>query len=182
MEPEKIAELEEVLDANDRTRQVAVNVISELQVEPKNEPVLPDDIHVPLTLASIGTTIWSLGELYVGEGRKKYWSTRGCKYKHPYPIGYKATKSHFGNNYTMTITKGDNGPVFSVQVNQSSTIFTGPTPTAPWTEACKKSKSQNTRVSGPLFYGFSDILTMHLIERMEGYDLACQPEIPEQRT
>ena len=53
----------------------------------------------------------------------------------------------------MTIEEGDkpeDGPIFKVQVNSSKTIFTGATPTAPWTDACKKSKSQGTRVSGPL--------------------------------
>ncbi|KAI8145209.1 hypothetical protein BJV82DRAFT_51270 [Fennellomyces sp. T-0311] len=116
---------------------------------------------------SIGTTIWELGRIYTEEGRSKYWSGRGvgvkeqirdkclktikkCRYKHPYPIGFRATKSHFGNEYTMTIEKGDEGPVFKVQVNSSKTIYSGATPTAPWTEACKKSKSQGTRVSGPL--------------------------------
>lgn len=28
-------------------------------------------------IVSIGTTIWSLGELYTGKGRSKYWSGRG---------------------------------------------------------------------------------------------------------
>ncbi|KAI8340245.1 hypothetical protein BC941DRAFT_338529, partial [Chlamydoabsidia padenii] len=98
-----------------------------------------------------------------------------CKFKHPYPIGYRATKAHFGNQYTMTISEGENGPLFSVQVNSSQT-FTGATPTAPWTTACLKSKSQGTRVSGPLFYGFSDLITMRLIEELENYDKAAEPE------
>lgn len=91
-----------------------------------------------------------------------------CKYKHPYPIGYRATKSHFGNDYTMGISQDTEGgpPVFTVciglrkeenklivfdfQVQLNQTTWKGHTPTAPWTEACIKSKSSSTRVSGPL--------------------------------
>jgi hypothetical protein len=40
------------------------------------------------------------------------------------------------------------GPIFTVQ--HKSSVWTGVTPTAPWTEACMKSKSSTTRVSGPL--------------------------------
>lgn len=74
-----------------------------------------------------------------------------CRYKHPYPIGYRATKTHFGNDYTMGIlppkVEGE-GPIFTVQ--HKSKVWIGITPTAPWTEACLKSKSHTTRVSGPL--------------------------------
>lgn len=88
--------------------------------------------------------------LFVIETKQFTNSNLQCKYKHPYPIGYRATKSHFGNDYTMGISKGADGqpPIFTVQLN--STTWTGNTPTAPWTEACIKSKSSTTRVSGPL--------------------------------
>ncbi|CEG82976.1 hypothetical protein RMATCC62417_16961 [Rhizopus microsporus] len=168
--PEEITELDEIVDENDRVRQLD---IAERPNEADKDDSLPtfENIYVPLTLRSIGTTIWSLGTLNTGKGRSKSWSSRGCKYKHPYPIGYRATKSHFGNEYTMGIEANSNGePVFTVQLN--STTFTGKTPTAPWTEACIRSKSSSTRVSGPLFFGFSDPLTMHLIENMEGYQEA----------
>ncbi|KAH8552964.1 hypothetical protein BGW37DRAFT_423040 [Umbelopsis sp. PMI_123] len=100
-----------------------------------------------------------------------------CMFRHPYPIGYKASKLAFDETYTMTISKGENGPIFTVST--SGKIFRGATPTAPWTEACKRSKSQGTRVSGPLFYGFSDAITMKLLEEMEGYAEASRPE-PEE--
>ncbi|KAL0083373.1 hypothetical protein F4703DRAFT_1905172 [Phycomyces blakesleeanus] len=101
-----------------------------------------------------------------------------CRYRHPYPIGFRATKAHFGNDYAMVIEKGPDGegPVFTVQVNGTGTVFKGATPTGPWTEACKRSKSQGTRVSGPLFHGFSDLITMSLIQSLDGYDLASEPE------
>ncbi|KAG0166687.1 hypothetical protein DFQ28_006964 [Apophysomyces sp. BC1034] len=182
-EPEKIADLEEILDQDDRARQIAINLVEERRnMSLTNKEELPKNIYVPLTLTSIGTTILSLGEIYTGKGRTKYWSSRGCRYKHPYPIGYRATKSHFGNNYTMSIEKGlpGEGPVFTVQVNSSGAVFKGMTPTAPWTDACKRSNSQGTRVSGPLFYGFSDLVTMQLIEGMEGYELASKPETADE--
>ncbi|KAG0749443.1 hypothetical protein G6F57_002255 [Rhizopus arrhizus] len=170
--PEEITDLSEVVDENDRVRQLE---IAEKEIEQEDTLSLSKNIHVPLTLRSIGTTIWSLGELNTGKGRSKAWSSRGCKYKHPYPIGYRATKSHFGNDYTMGITLSAEGePNFTVQIN--STTFNGKTPTAPWTEACIRSRSSSTRVSGPLFFGFSDPVTMHLIEKMEGYKEASLPE------
>lgn len=48
----------------------------------------------------------------------------------------------------MGILAGEDGPVFTVQ--HKSITWSGNTPTAPWTEACIKSKSSSTRVSGPL--------------------------------
>ncbi|KAI8047384.1 hypothetical protein BDF21DRAFT_209746 [Thamnidium elegans] len=166
--PEDFSELSEIVDDNDRIRQL--EVIEKRKDEEQTQILnLPEEIYVPVTLrlGSIGTTIWALGELNTGKGRSRAWSSRGCKYKHPYPIGYRATKSHFGNDYTMGITAGEDGPVFTVQ--HKSITWSGNTPTAPWTEACIKSKSSSTRVSGPLFYGFSDPITMRLIENMEGY-------------
>ncbi|KAI9336044.1 hypothetical protein BD770DRAFT_401856 [Pilaira anomala] len=165
--PEDYSELSEIVDDNDRVRQLEI-----VEKRKEEEQIiisnLPEEIHVPVTLRSIGTTIWALGELNTGKGRSKAWSSRGCKYKHPYPIGYRATKSHFGNDYTMGILAGEDGPVFTVQ--HKSITWSGNTPTAPWTEACIRSKSSSTRVSGPLFYGFSDPITMKLIENMEGYE------------
>ncbi|KAI8889467.1 hypothetical protein K501DRAFT_208490 [Backusella circina FSU 941] len=175
--PEDITELEDLVDDNDRIRQQEMAQVKSEKT--KYEEMLTssiDSVSVPVTLRSIGTTIWSLGKLNTDTGRSKSWSSRGCRYKHPYPIGYEATKSHFGNDYTMKILAGEAGepPLFTVQVG--STIFKGNTPTAPWTEACIKSKSSSTRVSGPLFYGFSDPLTMRLIEEMEGYEKTLLPE------
>ncbi|ORX54022.1 hypothetical protein DM01DRAFT_1335871, partial [Hesseltinella vesiculosa] len=179
-QPDDTVELQDLLDEQDRIRQAAMEAKLKRQRD-EDAQILPDNVSVPLTLTSIGTTIWELGKLYTGDDRKKYWSSHGCRYKHPYPIGFRATKSHFGNNYTMTISEGKpgEGPVFSVRVNESQTTFEGPTPTAPWTDACKRSNSQGTRVSGPLFYGFSDLLTMHLIQDMDNYDDCADSETLE---
>ncbi|KAI9030140.1 hypothetical protein CLU79DRAFT_425530 [Phycomyces nitens] len=172
--PEEIMELDDLLDQNDRIRQV--EHMEEARTH--NEQAKKEIDQLGDSIMSIGTTIWDLGELYTGKGRSKYWSNRSCRYKHPYPIGFRATKNHFGNDYGMLIEKGPEGegPVFTVQINGTGTIFKGATPTGPWTEACKRSKSQGTRVSGPLFHGFSDLITMSLIQNMKGYELASEPE------
>ncbi|GAB5589695.1 hypothetical protein Unana1_04595 [Umbelopsis nana] len=192
--PEDISDLESLLDDNDRVRDLAVVPERRRVVDPSTslwrgkkqhtgflaEIPVPKCVYPPLTLASIGTTIWELGKLETGVGRKKYWSGRGCMFRHPYPIGYRASKFAFDEVYTMTISKGENGPIFTVEGEKSRKLFKGATPTAPWTEACKKSKSQGTRVSGPLFYGFSDAITMKLLEEMEGYEAAGLPEEEEE--
>ena len=37
---------------------------------------MPDEIYVPLTLASIGTTILALGQIHAGSDKHLYWSNR----------------------------------------------------------------------------------------------------------
>jgi hypothetical protein len=71
----------------------------------------------------------------------------------------------------MTILEGPDGrPSFVVSQDQGKT-FTGPTPTSPWTDVCLlfSNKHGGTRISGPLFFGFSDPVTMALLERMPGH-------------
>eukprot|EP00122_Pirum_gemmata_P001158 Pgem_evm1s1035 len=75
----------------------------------------PMNIGFPLTLCSIGVTVWDIGKIYTGENPGLYWSTSSCKHQHPYPVGYKASKIHFGRMYDMEITASEDGPVFSVK-------------------------------------------------------------------
>ncbi|KAF9989711.1 hypothetical protein BGZ75_005239 [Mortierella antarctica] len=125
--------------------------------------------HVPLTLGSIATTIWEIGTIYKGkENRAKYWSGKGSLFRHPYPIGYRAEKFHFRDRYTMHIKEGPDGPIFIVE-SASGQVFQGSSPTHPWTKACLASYSKGTRISGPLFFGFSDPITQKMIEDLEGY-------------
>ena len=71
-------ELDDILDDHDRVKQleIAENKKQEQEIVINN---LPNDISVPFTLRSIGTTVWSLGELVKGRGRSKAWSSRGVK-------------------------------------------------------------------------------------------------------
>ncbi|KAG0359442.1 hypothetical protein BC939DRAFT_406884 [Gamsiella multidivaricata] len=123
----------------------------------------------PLTLGSIATTIWDIGKLYTGkENRLRYWSGKGSLFRHPYPIGFKAEKYHFRDRYTMHIKEGPDGPIFIVE-SASGTVYEGNSPTLPWTKVCLDSYSKGTRISGPLFFGFSDPITQKMIEDLDGY-------------
>jgi hypothetical protein len=50
------------------------------------------------------------------------------------------------------------------QIRDTTTgeVFTGTSPTHPWTAMCL-AKGTGTRISGPLFYGFSDPITQQAI-------------------
>ncbi|KAF9905459.1 hypothetical protein EC991_001626 [Linnemannia zychae] len=124
------------------------------------------EIEIP---RSIATTIWELGSIYKGEKNKlKYWSGGGSLFKHPYPIGYRAEKFYFRERYMMHIKEGPEGPIFIVE-SASGRVFEGSSPTLPWTKVCLASSSKGTRISGPLFFGFSDPITQKMIEGLEGY-------------
>ncbi len=45
---------------------------------------------------------------------------------------------------------------------KSGVVFSGPSPTKPWTDVCLAHKT-GQRISGPLFFGFSDIVTQRAI-------------------
>ncbi|KAF9166453.1 hypothetical protein DFQ26_007840 [Actinomortierella ambigua] len=131
---------------------------------------LPDNISAPLTLRSIATTIWEMGKIYDGTTNKlSYWSGNGSLYKHPYPVGFKAEKQYFGSTFAMEIQATDSGPEFIVRNMHNGQTFRGPSPTQPWTKACLASHSKGTRISGPLFFGFSDPLLQKMIEKLDGY-------------
>ncbi|KAJ1674771.1 hypothetical protein EV182_002595 [Spiromyces aspiralis] len=116
---------------------------------------LSETIYAPLTLVSIGTTILEIGRI--------------CMYHHPYPVGYKAQKRHFDRLFCMEIEKGEHGPIFIVSTENGNRRWSGDTPTKPWTKVCIALCNNKTRISGPLFFGFSDPITQRMIERLEGY-------------
>eukprot|EP01114_Cavostelium_apophysatum_P018149 TRINITY_DN5553_c0_g1_i1.p2 TRINITY_DN5553_c0_g1~~TRINITY_DN5553_c0_g1_i1.p2 ORF type:complete len:364 (+),score=71.64 TRINITY_DN5553_c0_g1_i1:28-1092(+) len=126
----------------------------------------PKNISLPLTLGSIQTTIESLGTIKRGPDEDLYWSKQK---KHRYPIGWKSSKLYNGKMYHMEIKEGPpgKGPLFEVKEGENGPTYFGPTPTKPWTDICIKSRSSGTRVSGPLFFGFSDPITLQLIEDLE---------------
>ena len=62
----------------------------------------------------------------------------------------------------MSIVAGLVGPRFRVTDDRSGEVFEGESPTKPWTGVCV-SKRLGTRISGPLFFGFSDPMTMRAL-------------------
>jgi hypothetical protein len=62
----------------------------------------------------------------------------------------------------MSIVAGLVGPRFRVTDDRSGETFEGESPTKPWTGVCV-SKRLGTRISGPLFFGFSDPMTMRAL-------------------
>ena len=133
---------------------------------PRKAISLPEnvDFAAPFTLRSIGTTIFELGSVHRGEWAQNYWSNRGCKYHHAYPVGYRATKDIFDRTYEMRIDAGPTGPIFSVRDLTSGRLFKGTSPTKPWTDVCIAHKT-GQRISGPLFFGFSDPITQQAIAK-----------------
>eukprot|EP01135_Chromosphaera_perkinsii_P001176 Nk52_evm15s160 gene=Nk52_evmTU15s160 len=135
--------------------------------------LLQTQITLPITLCSISTTIWNMGNIVKGKNEHLYWSSKQCVYHHPYPVGYRATYSAFKNQYEMCIedSADGTGPIFIVKKTNGTKMesWTGLSPTKPWTGACIASKSPGSRRSGPRLYGFSDPLTMKLIQELPGY-------------
>ena len=131
--------------------------------DPANYP----DCHVaaPFSLASIGVTVLDLGVVHRAAFAPRYWSSKGCLYHHAYPVGYRASKTHFGRSWTMTIDAGEVGPIFRVVDDASGAVFEGVTPTKPWTAVCESMRTK-TRISGPLFFGFSDPVTMRALAEL----------------
>jgi len=111
--------------------------------------------------------VHSLGDVFRGAFKQRYWSNPGCLFHHAYPAGYVASKHHFGTHYEMRIDTSEVGPVFRVTNTQTGLTFTGHSPTKPWTEHCLAMKTK-TRISGPLFFGFSDPITMRALA--QSYD------------
>jgi hypothetical protein len=134
--------------------------------KPRKAIILPKNtvFAAPFTLKSIGTTILELGAVFRGEWAQLYWSNRGCLHHHAYPVGYRATKEMFGRTYEMSIDAGATGPVFSVRDLSTGRLFSGTSPTKPWTDVCIAQKT-GQRISGPLFFGFSDPLTQQAIAK-----------------
>eukprot|EP00959_Pyramimonas_sp_CCMP1952_P058720 1226151-Pyramimonas_sp.AAC.2 len=72
-------------------------------------------VTAPVYLRSIDVTLLDLGRIHRGPFAHRYWSSKGCLYHHAYPVGFRATKPHFGREYEMRIEEGPVGPVFKVR-------------------------------------------------------------------
>ena len=83
-------------------------------------------------------------------------------YFHPYPVGYKASKYHFNRLFHMTIEENEYGPIFTVST-EDGRVWSGDSPTKPWTKACIAYSNRGTRVSGPLVSRITTAITINAI-------------------
>jgi hypothetical protein len=119
-------------------------------------------VAVPFTLRSIGVTVRSLGQLVIRPDdplvERKWFSSRLAMYAHPFPTGYHATKTHWNRLWHMHIESDPNGggPFFIVKSDDGRETYRRHTPSHAWMDACLHSHAPGTRISGPLFFGFSD--------------------------
>ncbi|CAJ0646402.1 9830_t:CDS:2 [Entrophospora sp. SA101] len=123
-------------------------------------------IKFPLDLPSTTTTVISIGTYHKSP---TWWSNPGSLYHHPIPINYKATRIEWNKIFEMTIEEDQNtgNPLFRVTAKGTNSTFIGSTPTKPWTSVCVSyKKSRATRISGPLYFGFSDVLLQKLLTKM----------------
>lgn len=118
----------------------------------------------PFSLLSERITVLDLGNIHRKKYAHKFWSSSGCRYHHAYPVGYRATKVVFGRVFEMSIEESETGPEFCVVDSVTNAVYRGETPTAPWTAVCVAQKT-GQRISGPLFYGFSDPFTLKALAK-----------------
>ncbi|KAL1919621.1 uncharacterized protein VTP21DRAFT_1552 [Calcarisporiella thermophila] len=127
---------------------------------------------LPLKLDSTPTTILSLGRYHP---HPDYWSSQTALYHHIYPPGFLALRIEWDREFLMSIEEGPEGkPLFLVEEKATGKRYQGNTPTQPWTEVCLAYRStKNTRISGPLYYGFSDPKLQQLLAELA---LAADPD------
>ena len=121
-------------------------------------------ITTPFTLRAEKVTVLELGSVWRDQYAQNYWSSTGCKFHHAYPVGYRATKTVFRKTYEMSIEEGETAPVFCVQDTVSGREWRGESPTNPWTAVCIH-ENTGQRISGPKFFGFSDLFTLKALAK-----------------
>ncbi|CAI2173069.1 2238_t:CDS:2 [Funneliformis geosporum] len=128
---------------------------------------LLENITFPYRLLSTPTTILSLGSYH--KSTAAWWSNPGSLYHHPIPINYKAMRVEKNRTFIMSINEDPEtgNPRFTVTDQATNATFVGSTPTKPWTTICISYKgSRTTRISGPLYFGFSDPTLQQLLTNM----------------
>jgi len=141
---------------------------------------VPTTYAAPFSLRSIDVTVLSLGTVHRGAWRHRYWSSSGCLFHHAYPVGFRSVKAGvFGRSWECRVEEGASGPLFVVESagggggeavgggreGPRGRRFEGPSPTRPWTAACLAAGT-GQRISGPLFFGFSDPATQAAVESL----------------
>ncbi|KAL7163734.1 hypothetical protein ACSBR2_039788 [Camellia fascicularis] len=121
-----------------------------------------------------GLEIISIGTLYSGLWDKKYWSSSRGKDRYPYPVGYKAVRTHNGNTYKMEICEGLKGPLFSITYTDGESC-SGHTPDIAWKNFQKKGcphiklwhgKRFSCKIDGVEFFGFKNPFVQRLLREL----------------
>ncbi|KAM7270749.1 hypothetical protein ACFE04_029963 [Oxalis oulophora] len=118
----------------------------------------------------------SIGCVYNGPWEKKHWSSSRGKHRHPYPVGYKAVRTHKGITFNMEIHSGPRGPLFSITSSDGHS-FSGLTPDLAWRDFHKKSSPlvkkvwHGNRFSGGIdgteLFGFNNKSVQRLFRQLE---------------
>ncbi|KAK1413720.1 hypothetical protein QVD17_35498 [Tagetes erecta] len=124
---------------------------------------------------SDGLEIASIGNLYEGPWEKKYWSSSRGKDRHPYPVGYVASREYNGNTYKMAIFEGLKGPEFMISSTDGQSC-SGQTPDIAWEGFQKKScvrikfwrgKRFSCKIDGAELFGFKNPQVMRLLRGLK---------------
>ncbi|CAM6128288.1 unnamed protein product [Calypogeia fissa] len=139
-----------------------------------------------------GLVLENLGTLYDGPNEDKYWSRdHRCGLRHPYPVGYTATKTYKGVQFKQTIESGPDGPIFVVGVVDKAP-HSADSPTKAWAlalESCNLNSA--TRVHGRKHFGFdcpivlgclSQLSKEHIVRKGLVKDRKSNLEIEKPRT
>ncbi|XP_039131144.1 uncharacterized protein LOC120267531 isoform X3 [Dioscorea cayenensis subsp. rotundata] len=123
-----------------------------------------------------GLEITSIGALYEGSWDKKYWSSSRGKDRYPFPVGYKAVRTHSGCTYRMEIRVGPKGPLFMLQVTSADgDSFSGQTPDIVWETYQKRSsvrlknqtgKRLSSKIDGIELFGFRNPFVQRLLREL----------------
>ncbi|KAK9276843.1 hypothetical protein L1049_006380 [Liquidambar formosana] len=131
--------------------------------KPEQEEAKPD-----------GLEITSIGSLYNGPWDKKYWSSSRGKDRYPYPVGYKAVRTHNGGILKMEIREGLKGPLFVITAADGQSC-SGQTPDITWESFQKKGcprvkllpgKRLSCKIDGVEFFGFRNPFVQRLLREL----------------
>eukprot|EP00761_Pharyngomonas_kirbyi_P013454 gb/GECH01013483.1/.p1 GENE.gb/GECH01013483.1/~~gb/GECH01013483.1/.p1 ORF type:complete len:1109 (+),score=258.13 gb/GECH01013483.1/:1-3327(+) len=122
-------------------------------------------IRLPLHLKNNTIEVKNLGYRYTGIHEEKYWRKLKGVRSHPFPVGYSAIRKWGGSDYQMKVIEGRQGPIFEVIDLENNYSYKGNSCTKPWTELCKQKKNK-TRISGPLWFGFTDETLIRILKSL----------------
>ncbi|KAJ3685590.1 hypothetical protein LUZ61_014754 [Rhynchospora tenuis] len=118
--------------------------------------------------------IVSIGALYRGHWEKKYWSSSRAKDRYPYPVGYRAVRTHAGTRCQMEIREGPKGPLFSVKMTDEESC-SGLTPDLAWKSLQKKTSPKainwngrrlSSNIDGSELFGFKNKVVQRLLREL----------------